>query len=144
MQNKGGHWSSKISVFSSIFKHDFHQSFIHKRPKNAFHWNTYIRNIFQQPPFPGSWLNIADILFTVYLVSDAKYGQKEHCNDQELNIVLFNHYSFTITYWQLLQHKDSKNPHTRSYSCFEVWQSKFLQASWYSYWQFRLSNLIFN
>ena len=108
MHNKGrgGHWSreycqtscfagSCLYQLSSTFKHDFHQSFILKRHKYAFHRNIYIRNTFQKPPFSGPCLNTADkylpTLFVYFLMQST-------AKDQELNVVLFNHCPFWVAY----------------------------------------------
>ena len=56
-----GFFRMEFSVFSSIFKHDFHQSFILNDTEMHF-TETHMRNIFKnEATISGSCLNTADI-----------------------------------------------------------------------------------
>ena len=120
-----GHWLKKycqkklflrkVSVFSSIFKHD-----VLKRHKNAFHWKKYEKHLKCHHCLVVLWIQFT-FVYPVCLTSDTKWPKTivwsiQHCNDHGFNGVLFNYYLFIVMY--ILTHynkKFSKNHNTRGY-----------------------------
>ena len=119
-KGRGGHWSSKyctsnkffrrqLSVLSSIFRLNFHQSFILNR-QNPFHWNIYkarYKKYISKATIFWFLFEYSWYLFTLSfpiqnMAKTIIVWCSQHYSDQELNVVLFSHYSFRgVTYWHI-------------------------------------------